>query len=59
MSASWASHVYTAEMCGCVEKAGFGGHGTHKSLAAVRSYWESTATQSIAHAVRIENSLSQ
>ncbi len=27
MSGSWASHVYTTEMiCGCVEKAGFGGH---------------------------------
>jgi len=25
-----------------------------KSLSAVRSYWDSTATQSIAHAVRIE-----
>jgi hypothetical protein len=29
MSGSWASHVYTTEMiCGCVEKAGFGGHCT-------------------------------
>jgi hypothetical protein len=29
MSCSWASHVYTTEMiCGCVEKAGFGGHST-------------------------------
>jgi len=29
-----------------------------KSLSAVRRYWESTATQSIAQAVRIENLLS-
>jgi len=29
ISDSWASHVYTTEMiCGCVEKAGFGGHST-------------------------------
>ncbi len=29
MSGSWASHVYTTEIiCGCVEKAGFGGHST-------------------------------
>jgi hypothetical protein len=28
MSASWASHLYTEEICGCVEKAGVGGHST-------------------------------
>jgi hypothetical protein len=28
MSASWASHLYTREICGCVEKAGVGGHST-------------------------------
>jgi hypothetical protein len=28
MSASWASHLYAREICGCVEKAGVGGHGT-------------------------------
>jgi hypothetical protein len=28
MSASWASHLYAREICGCVEKVGVGGHGT-------------------------------
>jgi len=29
MSASWASHLYTIEICGCVEKAGIiDGHNT-------------------------------
>jgi len=25
---SWASHLYAREICGCVEKAGVGGHRT-------------------------------
>jgi len=53
MSCSWASHVYTTEIiCGCVEKAGFGGHSTQ-----VR--WESIATQSIAGVVQMVDLLSQ
>jgi hypothetical protein len=28
MSACWASHLYRGEICGCVEKAGVGGHST-------------------------------
>jgi len=28
MSACWASHLYKREICGCVEKAGVGGHST-------------------------------
>ncbi len=54
MSACWASHLYTREICGCVEKAGVGGHST-QGTAPVRSYWESTATQPITDAVRIKN----
>jgi hypothetical protein len=40
MSASWASHLYTREICGCVEKAAvwWAQHVRH---------WESTATVSI------------
>jgi hypothetical protein len=40
-------------ICGCVEKAGFGGHST-QSLR-----WESIATQSIAGVVQIEDLVSQ
>jgi hypothetical protein len=28
INACWASHLYTREICGCVEKAGVGGHST-------------------------------
>ncbi len=30
MSASWSSHLYTGEICGCVEKAALGGHSTQR-----------------------------
>jgi hypothetical protein len=54
MSASWASHLYTREICGCVEKGG-GLVGTaRKAISPVRSYWESTATFPITDAVRIK-----
>jgi len=33
MSASWASHLYTREICGCVEKAALGGHSTQRVFA--------------------------
>jgi hypothetical protein len=33
MSACWASHLYTREICGCVEKAAVGGHSTQGSFS--------------------------
>jgi len=30
MSASWASHLYAREICGCVEKAGVAVHSTQR-----------------------------
>jgi len=52
MSDSWASHLYTREICGCVEKAALGGHSTQRLFT---SYWESTATQPIIDAAHIKN----
>jgi len=33
MSACWASHLYTREISGCVEKAGVGGHSTQVTFS--------------------------
>jgi hypothetical protein len=52
MSASWASHLYTREICGCVENAALGGHSTQRLFT---SYWESAATQPIIDAAHIKN----
>jgi len=36
MSACWASHLYTREICGCVEKAGAGGNNTKGTFTCTK-----------------------
>jgi hypothetical protein len=36
MGASWASHLYTREICGCVEKAAVGGHSTQRIFTCTK-----------------------
>jgi len=36
MSASWASHLYTREICACVEKAGVSGHSTQGTFTCTK-----------------------